>query len=195
MIDFNTTLQSKNLLLRPLTLDDFDSMRNLTRDPGMWTYFTSDLSKPGELKIWLNRAVSDIQGKKRLAFSIIDQKTSGLIGSTSLGNISAKDKRIEIGWTWISKPYQGKGYNESSKYLLLQYCFEKCGFERVEFKTDVLHKAARKALAKMEITEEGILRSHTLMIGNRRRDTIFYAVLKEEWPAVKSKLNLIINSY
>ena len=192
MIDFEIILQSENLLLRPLDYDDFDSLKKLTEDPGMWTYFTSDLSKPEKLQKWLETAVLDMSDKKRLAFVIVDQKTSELIGSTSIGNISARDKRVELGWTWISKTYQGKGYNEGSKFLLLQYCFEKCGFERVELKTDVLHIAARTALAKMGITEEGMLRSHTLMNGNRRRDTIYYGILKDEWARVKSKLSEVM---
>jgi RimJ/RimL family protein N-acetyltransferase len=40
------------------------------------------------------------------------------------------------------------------------------------------------------MTEEGILRSHTLMTNNRRRDTIYYSILKSEWPEIKSKNNL-----
>jgi RimJ/RimL family protein N-acetyltransferase len=72
------------------------------------------------------------------------------------------------------------------KYLMLGYCFETLGFERVEFKTDVLNLPARKALARIGATEEGILRSHTLMINNRRRDTIYFSILKPEWERLKA---------
>ena len=53
--------------------------------------------------------------------------------------------------------------------------------ERVEFKTDVLNVRARAGLIKIGAMEEGVLRSHTLMPDNRRRDTVYYSVLKEEW--------------
>jgi len=59
--------------------------------------------------------------------------------------------------------------------------------QRVEIKTDVLNMAARKAVAKIGMVEEGILRSHTQMIRNRRRDSIFYSLLKSEWEGVKEK--------
>ena len=189
MIDFNKTLRSEKIVLCPLEFDDFHSMTDLTQDPGMWTYFTSDLSKSEHLQKWISEAISEKIEKKRLAFAIYDEKTSKLIGSTSLGNISERDKRIEIGWTWIAKAYQGKGYNALVKFILLQYCFDECGFERVEFKTDLLNIPARNAMKKMGIAEEGILRSHTLMTGNRRRDTIFYGVLRDEWEALKLKLS------
>lgn len=192
MIDFNKTLRSEKVVLCPLEFDDFHAMRDLTQDPDMWTYFTSDLSKPEHLQKWISEAISEKINQKRLAFAIYDEKSSKLIGSTSLGNISERDKRIEIGWTWIAKAYQGKGYNALVKFILLQYCFDECGFERVEFKMDVLNIPARKAMKKMSIVEEGILRSHTLMAGNRRRDTIYYGVLKTEWEALKLKLNLTL---
>ena len=72
-----------------------------------------------------------------------------------------------------------------------KYCFEECEAVRVEFKTDVLNLPARKALKKIGIVEEGVLRSHTQMIRNRRRDTIFYSVLASEWDLMKSKNNWI----
>jgi len=62
--------------------------------------------------------------------------------------------------------------------------------QRVEIKTDVLNIPARKAVAKIGMVEEGVLRSHTQMIRNRRRDSIFYSLLKSEWKGVKEKNKL-----
>ncbi len=70
--------------------------------------------------------------------------------------------------------------------MMLQYVFEKLGFERVEFKTDVLNLQSRKALKNIGAVEEGILRSHTLMQDGRRRDTIYYSILKTEWTYLKN---------
>jgi RimJ/RimL family protein N-acetyltransferase len=191
MIDFNLTLQTVKILLRPLISEDYISFEKITTEPDVWTYFTYDLSVKTELKSWVEIAVSDIKNKSRLAFTIMDKITGNAIGSTSFGNISYRDKRIEIGWTWITKDYQGTGVNNQIKYLMLRYAFEESGFERVEFKTDVLNLRARKAFQRIGATEEGILRSHTLMTHNRRRDTIFYGILKSEWEGIKSRNNWI----
>ena len=185
MFDFNLTLQTDEILLRPIKLEDFDPFLKLTDDKSMWIYFTSDLSEKAELKKWVETALTENEKKTRLAFTVVDKSTNKLIGSTSFGNISYRDKRIEIGWTWICKDYQGKGINDRMKYLMMKYAFDTMEFERVEFKTDVLNIPARKALRRVGAKEEGILRSHTLMTNNRRRDTIYYSVLRSEWDDIK----------
>jgi RimJ/RimL family protein N-acetyltransferase len=187
MINPDFILQSDNFTLRPLSIKDLDALFRLTGDFAMWTYFTADLSDFNVLREWVKEAIEETRQNKRIAFVPVDKKTGSVIGSTSFGNISFRDKRIEIGWTWISKEYQGKGANREIKTAMLEYCFEKLEFERVEFKTDVLNLPARKALLKLGAVEEGILRSHTLMTRGRRRDTIYYSVLKNEWPEVKAR--------
>ena len=169
--------------------EDYSSFVLLTEDPAMWIYFTSDLSVKSELHDWIDTAINDMKNKVRIAFTIINKSTNQPIGSTSFGNVSFKDKRLEIGWTWIAKNYQGKGINNQIKYLMTKYGFENLNFERVEFKTDVLNIPARKALLKIGAKEEGILRSHTLMTHDRRRDTIYYSMLKPEWAAIKESNN------
>ena len=189
MIDFDLKLQTGNILLRPTIVEDIAGFAGLTTDKTMWIYFTNDLSDKTELENWVNDALIQKDNKTRLPFTIIDKKTNNLIGSTSFGNISYRDKRIEIGWTWLGKNFWGKGINDEVKYLMFRYCFENLDFVRVECKTDVLNIPARKALTRMNMTEEGILRSHTLMTNNRRRDTIYYSILKTEWPEIKAKNN------
>ena len=185
MFESELILQTDKILLRPLVSDDFQSLIRLTGDPSMWIYFTKDLSVETEFSDWMESALSDLKNKTRLPFAIIDRLTGNLIGSTSFGNISFTDRRIEIGWTWIAKDYQGSGANNAIKYLMFKYAFESLCFERVEIKTDVLNVKARRALQRIGLEEEGILRSHTLMTHGRRRDTIYYSVLKSEWNEMK----------
>lgn len=165
--------------------EDFNSFERLTDDQSMWIYFTSDLSDRSELQNWIDTALLDMKNKYRLAFTVIEKSSDNPVGSTSFGNISYRDRRIEIGWTWISREFQGKGVNSQIKYLMLKYAFETIDFERVEIKTDVLNLPARKALLRIGATEEGVLRSHTLMTHGRRRDTIYYSILKSEWEPLK----------
>ena len=188
MIDFELILQSDKVLLRPLLIEDFDQLAGLANDQSMWVYFTSNLSDRVVLRNWMEDAILQKENKTRLPLVIIDKSSDKIAGSTSFGNISYHDKRVEIGWTWLGKEYQGKGLNDQLKYLMINYCFEVMNFERVEFKTDVLNIPARKALSRLGMTEEGVLRSHTLMTNGRRRDTIFYSVLKSEWSAIKIKM-------
>lgn len=189
MIDFNIHLQNENILLRPTIESDFELFAPLTIDNSMWVYFTHDLSGKEDFKTWFQEALDGKKMRTRLPFTIVQKENNKVAGATSFGNISMRDKRVEIGWTWFGPAFWGKGLNTQAKYLMLKYCFEGLDFERVEFKTDVLNIHARNALLRMHITEEGILRSHTLMTKGRRRDTIFYSVLKAEWPELKIKNN------
>ena len=189
MNNFDITLQNEIVLLRPTLVTDFEPFIKLTQDKKMWVYFTHDLSDSNDFKNWFNEALLGKELKTRLPFTVIQKEDNKVAGATSFGNISMRDKRIEIGWTWFGGEFWGKGLNTQTKYLMLKYCFELLDFERVEFKTDVLNMHARNALLRMHITEEGILRSHTLMTNGRRRDTIFYSVLKAEWPELKIKNN------
>ena len=36
-------------------------------------------------------------------------------------------------------------------------------------------------MEKVGLVNEAVLRSHTLMANNRRRDTLSYSILKDEW--------------
>ena len=189
MLDFNLILETVKVRIRPLNADDYKSFLRITNDESMWIYFTYDLSVESELKAWIGIALEDLKKRNRLAFTIVEKATGNPIGSTSFGNISYRDKRIEIGWTWISREFQGKGVNNDIKYLMLKYIFETLGFERAEIKTDILNLPARKALQRIGAKEEGILRSHTLMTHGRRRDTIYYSILRSEWEEVKGKNN------
>ena len=181
MLDFQKIIHSTKVILRPMRIDDFEKMKSLTTDPKMWYYFTADLSDEVTLKKWIETAISDLNGCKALPLTIIDPANENIIGTTRIGNISKLNKRVEIGWTWISKKHQGTGINGHIKKLLFEYLFSETDTLRIEFKTDVLNIPAKKAMEKVGLIKEGVLRSHTLMTNNRRRDTLYYSILKDEW--------------
>ena len=181
MLDFQKIIRSEKFFLRPMKIEDLEEMKNLTTDSKMWYYFTADLSKEDVLKKWIETAICDHKKNKALPFTIVNSKNKSIIGTTRIGNISEINNRVEIGWTWIAKNYQGTGINGQVKKLLFQYLFEETDTLRIEFKTDILNIPAKKAMEKVGLIKEGVLRSHTLMTNNRRRDTLYYSILKNEW--------------
>ena len=98
------------------------------------------------------------------------------------------DRRLEIGWSWLGTKFRSTGINRHAKYCMMKYAFDTLDFERVEFKTDVQNARARKGLQNVGGIEEGILRSHMQMWNNRRRTSIYYSVLKDEWPGLKQTI-------
>jgi len=123
-------------------------------------------------------------------FIIFDKQLNAYAGSTSFMNVSNKDRRLEIGATWIGNRFQKTGLNRNCKFLLMSYAFDELGFERVELKTDERNIKSRTAIEKIGGKFEGILRSHTLMSDGFRRNTVYYGILKSEWRELKQ--NFII---
>jgi RimJ/RimL family protein N-acetyltransferase len=189
MIPVNLTLETKKAILRPMTVDDYDTFLALAKeDPDMWQYFSLNLADEKQLQKWFEHAFADKAANTRRPFTIIDKQTGKIGGSSSLGNISIYDLRAEIGWSWLGKDFRSTGLNKHAKYAMMKYAFEELHFVRIEFKTDVLNERARQGLRNVGGIEEGILRSHMTMWDNRRRTSVYYSVLKEEWVQLKETL-------
>ena len=188
MIPKNLQLETQKVLLRPIAETDMEVFHQLAQDEDMWQYFSLNLADANQLKTWMNMAFHEIEMNTRRAFTIIEKSSGNIAGSMSMGNISLHDLRFEIGWSWLGKNFRSTGVNRHSKYAMMRYGFEELNLERIEFKTDVLNKRARKGLENIGGKEEGVLRSHMTMWNNRRRDSIYYSVLKNEWPKVKATI-------
>ena len=188
MISPNLKLETDKVLLRPLQHFDIASFTPITKDASVWKYFTLLLDDPSQLQQWVETALQEREEGKRIPFSIIEKATGNICGSTSFGSISYFDKLIEIGWSWLAKQYQGTGINFHAKFSLLSYAFDVLDWEKVEIKTDDLNERAKQGLRKIGAKEEGVLRSHMQMPLNRRRDSVFFSILKNEWPLIRNSI-------
>ena len=181
-------LETERVLLRPIEESDFTAFLDLAQDEGMWYYFTLNLADKDHLHKWMDTAFAEKAGGSRRPFTIIDKATNKIAGSSSLGNIAYHDLRIEIGWSWLGTDFRSTGVNRHAKYSMMRYAFDELNFERVEFKTDVLNERAKQGLRKVGGIEEGVLRSHMTMWNDRRRSSVYYSVLKDEWFSLKSSI-------
>ncbi len=117
-----------------------------------------------------------------------------LVGHTSYLNFRPADRSVEIGNTWVVPAAWGTGANIGAKYLLLRHAFEDEDLLRVEFKTDATNERARAALAALPAEFEGVHRKHMVVRGGERRDSAWYAVIDDDWPAVKANLERRLGS-
>ncbi|MFI1357762.1 GNAT family N-acetyltransferase [Streptomyces sp. NPDC020898] len=182
-------LENEYVLLSPVVPEDRDSLRAVAMAPRIWRYFVSRVESDADFERLFDAMLADQDAGRRTVYVITDKSTGRTAGSMSFGNLAESDGRIEIGWSWLGVDFHGTGINGCAKYLLLEHAFERLGVERVEFKTDQLNTQARKGLSNIGAQEEGVLRSFNPMPGGRRRDAVFYSVLRAEWPAVKRRLS------
>ncbi len=179
-------LEDDQIRIEPLLMDHLPHLQPIAQQhPELLRYSTSRFGGQGNLETYMNDALSMRTKEERYPFVIFDKMTNRYAGSTSFCHVSNADKRIEIGWTWLSPDFQQSGLNRQAKFLLLQFVFEHLRFERVALVTDSRNTQSRKAIEGIGATYEGKLRSHTLMPDGFRRDTVFYSILKTEWPVLR----------
>jgi RimJ/RimL family protein N-acetyltransferase len=137
---------------------------------------------PGDFDLWFDDAVAS---EADIPFAIVVQGEP--VGSTRFLNVVPEHRRAEIGWTWLRRSVWGTGVNVETKLLLLEHAFERCGAQRVEFKTDARNLRTRGALLAMGASFEGIFRKH-MVLPSGPRDSAWYAVVDDDWAAVKARL-------
>jgi N-acetyltransferase len=122
------------------------------------------------------------------AFATVDTASGKAIGSSRYLSLSEPDLKVEIGWTWLTPAAWRGGANVEAKLLMLTHAFEELGYRRAEFKTDARNERSRGAIAALPAQFEGIFRKHKIIRGVGQRDSAYYSVIDDEWPAVKANL-------
>ncbi|MEC8678255.1 MAG: GNAT family protein [Candidatus Margulisiibacteriota bacterium] len=121
-----------------------------------------------------------------LAYIIVDSQSQQLLGSSRYYEISKTNKKCCIGFTWYIPERWGSGINVEVKYLMLSQIFDTFGWNRVGFHVDSRNKRSLAAMAKIGATKEGILKQHKIVQGDFVRDTVQFAITKDDWPTIKS---------
>lgn len=126
-----------------------------------------------------------------LPFVIILRATGRVIGSTRFWKIDSANRKMEIGHTWLSQSMQRSGVNTQAKYLLLVYAFEILRAVRVQFTTDELNERSRAAILRIGARQEGIIRHERIMPDGRKRNSVRFSIIDDEWPEVRSRLEAL----
>jgi RimJ/RimL family protein N-acetyltransferase len=123
--------------------------------------------------------------KDPLFYAIVDQSTGRAVGFQTLMRIDPAHRCIEIGNILYGKSLQRTPGATEAQYLLMRYVFDDRGYRRYEWKCNALNAPSRRAALRFGFSFEGIFRKHMIVRG-RNRDTAWYAMLDDEWPAAKA---------
>jgi N-acetyltransferase len=184
-------LEGQVVRLVPLTPDHSAALCAVGLDPDLWRWTTQVVTTPQQMAAYIEQALSDQTRGTALPFATC-LRDSRVVGSTRFGNIDRANRRVEIGWTWIARPWQRSAVNTEAKYLMLRHAFEQWGCLRVELKTDALNQVSRRAILRLGAKEEGVLRKHMITETGRIRDTVYYSILDSEWPGVRDRLQAML---
>jgi RimJ/RimL family protein N-acetyltransferase len=181
-------LQGHYVRLEPLTPAHHPALCEAGLVEELWRWTPLQITTPLEMQVYIDATLSARDKELEYPFVTIDFQSNKVIGSTRFMNIDAKNRRLEIGSTWIMPGYQRTPINTEAKYLMLRHAFEHLNCLRVEFKTDVLNMKSRTAILRIGAKQEGVFRNHLITQSGRVRDTIWFSIIDTEWPEVKTNL-------
>jgi RimJ/RimL family protein N-acetyltransferase len=179
-----TELRGSHVLLRPVDAQaDAAPLYSASRDPGNWTYLPDGpYESPGELE----RMLSWAEGSDDpLYFTLATLPGEHPAGIASYLRITPEHGVIEIGHIWFGTPLRRTTAATETIFLLARHAFDDLGYRRLEWKCDALNAPSRKAAERFGFTFEGVFRNH-MVIKGRNRDTAWYAITHEDWPAIRA---------
>lgn len=184
-----TTLSGYGVTLAPLSLDHAPALFDaFAGDADTWRWLWTALPRSVDDMAAVVRGVLDqVRAGSQVGFCVVDE-ARGPVGMTSYLDISAADSRLEIGGTWYARSVWKSHVNPASKLLLLTNAFDELGAERVALKTDHMNTRSQSAIARLGAAREGVLRHHMRRPDGTWRDTVYFSILREEWPAARAGL-------
>lgn len=179
------TLGGRFVRLVPMERAHVPALWTAGADPRLWAWTWSVVRSEAEMAGYVEEALGAAEA---LPFTTLDASTGEVIGSTRFGNAVPEHRRVEIGWTWITPARQRTAANTEAKFLMLQHAFERWGCRRVELKTDDRNERSKAAMLRIGARPEGVFRKHGITQDGRNRDTAWFSIVDDEWPAVRQRL-------
>jgi N-acetyltransferase len=189
-------LKGCHVFLQYLTESHREVLRPLAKDERIWEYTKTLLlteTYDQQFDNYFNEALA-LSAKGDQAFAIVTVADDRMIGMTRAYDLDRRVKKITIGHTWYVPEVWGKAHNKECKLLLLGYLFDTLGLERVDFKVASQNIRSQKAVEKIGGIREGSLRRYSLRNDGTPTDTVYFSILREEWPERKDRLIALIEA-
>lgn len=179
------------VVVEPLASEHEEDLFGAGHDREMWTYlsaFPDAYATRERFHNLMEGALAATTAGEEGAWAIIDRASGRAIGSTRYLALRPDHRSLEIGWTWLGRPWWRTGANVETKLLLFSRAFDQLECERVELKCDARNARSRRAMEALPAQFEGIHRRHMALPDGGWRDTAWYSVIAPEWPQVRAAL-------
>ena len=171
--DKQPRLVGETLELRPLREEDFDALFAVASDALVWEQHPDrDRHQEPVFRRFFRDAM-----ESGGALVAIERTTGRMIGSSRFHGWNAQAKEIEIGWTFLARPYWGGRWNGEMKRLMLEHAFH--WVERVLFIIGPDNRRSQRAVEKIGGTYAGTTRD------DRGRERVLYALTPAQYAARK----------
>lgn len=191
----DTTLEGNRIILRPLQYTDADALVHAAEDGELWNLSVTVVPSSTTVDSYLKRALDGRDAGSVIPFVIVLKDTGTVIGSTRFWKVDRLNRKLEIGSSWISASWQKTFVNTEAKYLMLRHAFEALDCVRVQFTTDENNQASRNAILRLGAQQEGIVRHERIMPDGRKRNSVRFSIIDDEWPQVRQHLETKLAQY
>lgn len=182
------TLAGPRVLLRPLLASDAPALVDAAADGELWNLPFTVVPSAATVDAYLRTALDGRAVGTVMPFATVIRDTGRVIGSTRFWKIDRNNRKLEIGSTWIAASWQKTFVNTEAKYLMLRHAFEDMACVRVQLTTDEINAKSRAAILRLGAKQEGIVRNERIMPDGRKRNSVRFSIIDDEWPEVKARL-------
>jgi RimJ/RimL family protein N-acetyltransferase len=182
------SLTGPRIQLRALQYSDAPALVAAASDGELWNLPYTVVPSAATVEAYLRQALAGRDAATVLPFATVLRATGQVIGSTRFWKIDRHNRKLEIGSTWLALSWQRSFVNTEAKYLMLCHAFEELKCVRVQFTTDETNAKSRAAILRLGAKEEGIVRHERIMPDGRKRNSVRFSIIDDEWPSVKSGL-------
>ena len=180
-------LDVASVRLEPLDEAHREGLRAAGTDPTIWAHMPLAAIGPA-FDMWFDWSLSVARTGAEAVWAVRTLGDGRLVGSTRYLAIVAEHRRVEIGYTWYTPSVWAGAVNPACKFALLHYAFEDLALNRVEMKTDIRNLRSQGAMAKMGAIREGVFRAHMIRPDGTLRDSVYFAITRDDWPRVHDGL-------
>ncbi|MEG0820693.1 MAG: GNAT family protein [Burkholderiaceae bacterium] len=182
------SLLGARVRLRPLLASDASALVEAAADGELWQLPFTVVPSAATVENYIQVALAGRDAGTVLPFVIELGHNGQVIGSTRLWKIDRHNRKLEIGSTWIAKSWQKTFVNTEAKLLLLTYAFDTLQCVRVQLTTDEINQTSRQAILRLGAQQEGVVRHERIMPDGRKRNSVRFSIIDDEWPAVRARL-------
>jgi N-acetyltransferase len=185
-------LEGARVRLEPMTTGHLKRLEQVAFDDRIWRYTMSRVKTPDDLRVWVEEALRLEDGGTVMPWVTVLREGSRVIGSTRFLDFDRANKTTELGSTWLAPEFQGSGVNAEAKLLQLGYAFDELKLNRVALKTHHENLRSQAAMRKIGAVGEGTFRNHYVMPDGSQRHSVWFSIIREEWPQVRSRLEALV---
>lgn len=165
--------------IRPLAETDFETLYAIASDPLLWEQHPNrDRYKREVFEVFFKGAM-DSGG----AFLVYEVETGVALGSSRFYEVDANMRSVKIGYTFVARPFWGKGYNRALKLLMLAHAFTFA--DTVYFDIGAVNIRSQKAIEKLGAVK--MCEEEVSYYGEEKKMNYRYCIDRDCWQKLRSQ--------